>query len=157
MSPDQNIFLEQLYHENFQYLKGYAFHLINNWDKAEVAVQEAFCIAIEKIDEVMSSDAPLRWMKATVKNTVRNMKKHESYQRSLFVYLEELESLPSTSEALKWYRHLGTVQTNCRGRELPAFRTNCVEWSFVFGSGKRMGHERMGLSQARAKNNADAS
>lgn len=100
MSPEQDLFLERLYHEQFKYLTAYAYHFVDDWEKAEVVVQEAFCIAIEKIDAVMSSDAPLRWMKATVKNTARNMKKHENYQRALFLHLEELEAFPSAPDAL---------------------------------------------------------
>ncbi len=100
MSPEQDAFLDALYHENFRHLVAYAFHLTQDWGKAEVAVQEAFCIAVEKIGEVMVSDAPLRWMKATVKNVVRNMEKHESYQKALFFSLEELGLSPAAPDAL---------------------------------------------------------
>ncbi len=100
MSPEQDAFLDQLYHENFKHLVGYAFHLTGDWSKSEVVVQEAFCVAVGKIDEVMASDAPHRWMKATVKNVVRNMKKHESYQKALFLNLEELGSSPTAPDIL---------------------------------------------------------
>lgn len=100
MSPEQATFLEQLYRENFQRLRGYAYHQINDWDKAEVAVQEAFCVAVGKIGDVMSSDAPLRWMKAAVKHTVQNMRRHESYQKALFLYLDELSASPSAPDVL---------------------------------------------------------
>lgn len=97
MSPEQANFLEQLYSDRFHALQGYAFHLTHDWSKAEVAVQDAFCVAAGKIDAVMSSDAPYLWMKAAVKNTVRNMQKHESYQRTLILYLEELDKAPATT------------------------------------------------------------
>ncbi len=90
MSPEQAAFIDELYHENFHRLALYAFRLTGDWTKSEVAVQEAFCVALGKLDEVMASDVPLRWMKATVKNVARNMKKHESYQKALFLSLEEL-------------------------------------------------------------------
>ncbi len=96
----QDAFLDQLYHAHFQRLVGYAFHHIHDWGKAEEAVQEAFCIASAKVTKVMESDDPLRWMKATVKNVVRNMKKHEAYQRSLILYLEDLKSSPSAPDVL---------------------------------------------------------
>ncbi len=100
MSPEQAAFIDELYHENFRHLVAYAFHLTEDWGKSEVAVQEAFCIAVGKIGEVMASDVPLRWMKATVKNVARNMKKHESYQKALFLSLEELRRPPSAPDAL---------------------------------------------------------
>ncbi len=100
MSPEQDAFIDALYHENFQHLLAYAFHLTEDWGKAEVVVQEAFCVAVEKIRELMASDAPLRWMKATEKNVVRNMQKHESYQKALFFSLEELSLPPAAPDAL---------------------------------------------------------
>ncbi len=100
MSPEQDAFLDALYHENFQRLEAYAFYLTKDRGKSEVVVQEAFCVAVGKIDEVMASDTPLRWMKATVKNVARNMKKHESYQKSLFLSLEELRLPPAAPDAL---------------------------------------------------------
>lgn len=100
MSPEQDAFLDELYHENFQRLVAYAFHYTEDWGKAEVVVQEAFCVAVGKIGEVMASDVPLRWMKAAVKNVARNMKRHESYQKSLFFSLEELGLPPAAPDAL---------------------------------------------------------
>ncbi len=100
MSPEQDAFIDALYHENFRRLTVYAFHLTEDWGKSEVVVQEAFCVAVEKIGEVMVSDAPLRWMKATVKNVVRNMQKHESYQKALFFSLEELRLPTAAPDAL---------------------------------------------------------
>lgn len=100
MLPEQDTLLDQLYHEHFKYLVGYAFHYIHDWGKAEEVVQEAFCIASAKVTKVMESDDPLRWLKTTVKNVARNMKKHEAYQRSLILYLEELESSPSAPDML---------------------------------------------------------
>ncbi len=98
MSPEQDAFLSQLYHENFNRLLGHAFHYTADWTKAEVVVQEAFCVAIEKIEVVMASELPLRWMNATIKNLARNMARHESYQKALFLYLEDLKVAPSTSD-----------------------------------------------------------
>lgn len=99
MLPEQDTFLSQLYHENFNRLLGNAFHHTADWAKAEVVVQEAFCVATEKIDEIMTSDSPLRWMKAVIKNVARNTKKHESYQKAMFLYLEDLMVTPAIPDS----------------------------------------------------------
>ncbi len=101
MSPEQDAFLSQLYHENFNRLLGHAFHYTADWAKAEVVVQEAFCVAVVKIEAVMASEVPLRWMNATIKNLARNMARHEKYQKALFLYLEDLKASPSTSDCFR--------------------------------------------------------
>lgn len=63
-------------------------------------MQEAFCVATEKIEALMASEFPLRWMKATIKNVARNMKRHESYQKALFLYLEDLKAAPTAPDSL---------------------------------------------------------
>ncbi len=101
MSPEQDAFLSQLYHENFNRLLGHAFHYTADWAKAEVVVQEAFCVAVEKIETVMASEAPLRWMNATIKNLARNMVRHENYQKALLLYLENLNAVPTASDGFR--------------------------------------------------------
>lgn len=95
MLPEQDAFLSALYHENFKHLVGYAYRYTFSWPKAEVAVQEAFCVAVEKIDAVMSSGSPVGWMKLAVKNVARNMARRDQYQQALFLYLDDLNICPA--------------------------------------------------------------
>lgn len=100
MSPEQDAFLSTLYHENFKHLLGYAYHYTFSWAKAEVVVQEAFCVAVEKIDAVMASRSPIGWMKLAIKNVARNMARHDQYQQALFLYLDDLNVCPTAPDGL---------------------------------------------------------
>lgn len=99
MSPEQDAFLSNLYRKNLKRLIGQAYRCTGSWSKAETAVQEAFCVAVEKIDAVMSSPLPERWITATVKNVARNMNRHEHYRQALFLYLEDLDVSPAAPDS----------------------------------------------------------
>lgn len=100
MSPEQDVFLSTLYHENFRRLMGYAYRYTASWAAAEVVVQEAFCVAVKKIDVVMASPVPLAWLKTTVKNVARNLERRERCQKALFVYLDDLNVSPAAPDGL---------------------------------------------------------
>lgn len=98
MLPEQDAFLSALYHENFKHLLGYAYRYTADWAKAEVVVQDAFCVAVKKINAVMTSRSPIGWMKLAVKNVVRNTVRHDQYQQALFLYLDDLNISPAAPE-----------------------------------------------------------
>lgn len=89
MRPEQDDFLEQLFREHFNELELYAYRYLKTKDDAQIAVQDAFHIACDKIDDVMSSPNPIGWMKLTIKNIARNMVKAKNRQTKLFISLEE--------------------------------------------------------------------
>lgn len=90
MMPEQESFLEKLYHEHFQELAVYANYYLRDWEEAHIAAQETFRIALEKIEALEASPNPVGWLKNTVKNVCRNMMKKEARRARREVPLESL-------------------------------------------------------------------
>lgn len=59
--------IEQLYRKMYPSLFIYAKSVLNNSSLAEEAVQEAFCIACEKSDELLGCENPEGWIVNTLK------------------------------------------------------------------------------------------
>ena len=69
---------------NYQNLLQIAFFYLQNRSLAEEAVQEAFRIAVEKIDDLLSSPNPSGWLALTTRNAAKNLLRQEqAYQRLL--------------------------------------------------------------------------
>lgn len=90
MLPEQDEFLERLFRTYFNELEIYAYALLKNRSDAEAAVQEAFHIACIKADNIMSSPNPVGWMKKTVKNISKNMRKRKLRESSLVMHFEDM-------------------------------------------------------------------
>ena len=95
MHQEQDVFLEALYQEHFQELELYAYAMVRDRGHAQSAVQEAFHIACQKIDDVMTSPNPMGWMKLAVKNVCRNMNKRRSQEMKLVLSVEDLYVEPA--------------------------------------------------------------
>lgn len=74
MTAEQNNMIEQLYLELFDKLKVYARSILESDGLAEEAIQEAFRIACQKPEQLLSSPNPQGWVFNTLKNTVRNIR-----------------------------------------------------------------------------------
>ena len=90
MMENQDKFLEELYHRYFRSLVIHAYCYLGNWEDSHVAAQDAFRIACEKIDALMSSENAVGWMKNTVKNLCYRMMRERNRQMLLFSSLDEL-------------------------------------------------------------------
>ena len=88
MRPDQDVFLETLFREHFYEFEIYAYALLLDRGDAQVAVQDAFHVACLKIDDVMNSPNPTGWMKVTIKNIARNMKKRKTRELQLIISMD---------------------------------------------------------------------
>lgn len=70
--PEQEIFFNRLYQDNFQKLKRYAGTLLDDPSQAEEVAQDAFHTGIIEIEMLMAHEAPEKWLIVTVKNKARN-------------------------------------------------------------------------------------
>lgn len=78
MSPEQETFLFELFKAHAEALVRYAASFLNDTDRAEEVVQEAFRVAVIHIDELMDHEAPEYWLKRTVKIKHSRTRKHDS-------------------------------------------------------------------------------
>ena len=84
MKDEQLQKIKVLYQELYQNLLQIAFFYLQNRSLAEEAVQEAFRIAVEKIDDLLSSPNPSGWLALTTRNSAKNLLRQEqAYQRLL--------------------------------------------------------------------------
>lgn len=84
MKDEQLQKIKVLYQELYQSLLQIAFFYLQNRSLAEEAVQEAFRIAVEKIDDLLSSPNPSGWLALTTRNSAKNLLRQEqAYQRLL--------------------------------------------------------------------------
>lgn len=101
MRQDQDALLEKLFREHFTELEAYAYALLKDRDQAQVAVQDAFHTACEKIDALMHSSNQIGWMKSTVKNVARNMIRRKNRELQLVIPLAELQTEPHVEDLSK--------------------------------------------------------
>lgn len=78
--------LETLYKDNYRKLYLYSRAVLRNPELGEEAVQDTFCIACDKIDQVINSGNPPGWLMNTLKNVIRNM---EHSRSSIYSYLRQ--------------------------------------------------------------------
>lgn len=89
MNPEQAVFFDRFYGEWFPKLCRYALSAVKNPHVAEEIVQDAFLVAMLKIDSLMEAEAPERWMKKTVKNKILHYFREQKRDRERLVSLEE--------------------------------------------------------------------
>lgn len=76
--------IEKLYKEMYPALYAYALRVLKNPALAEEAIQDAFCIACEKRDRVLSNPRPQGWIMTTLKYVMQNMlRTQQKLQRML--------------------------------------------------------------------------
>lgn len=90
MNPEDNQFLADFYHENHSKLFIHACAILRHRDLAEIATQEAYRIACQKIDKLQGSENPIGWMKKTVEHVCWHILREQRRNQTLFLSLEEL-------------------------------------------------------------------
>ncbi|WP_191396668.1 RNA polymerase sigma factor [Flavonifractor sp. An306] len=85
MRPDQDVFFTMLYRNYFNQIKLYVLSYVSDINRAEEIAQDTFHTAMDKIDDLMKADEPIRWLKRTAKNKVSN--EQRTRQRYLKRYL----------------------------------------------------------------------
>ena len=92
--------VEQMYKEMYPALYVYALRILEDAALAEEAIQEAFCIACAKREQVLASANPQGWIMCTLKHVMRNMILSRSRLRALLQALEERAGPPAGTEEL---------------------------------------------------------
>lgn len=83
MTKEQDDLLAQLFLEMYYKLLDHALRAKLTLPQAEEAVQDTFCIACDKIDELLESPNPKGWLVITLKYVAQNRKKAEANARAL--------------------------------------------------------------------------
>lgn len=65
--------IEKLYKEMYPALYAYALRILKNPALAEEAIQDTFCIACAKQEQVLSNPKPQGWIMTTLKYVMQNM------------------------------------------------------------------------------------
>lgn len=78
--------LEQIYREMYPTLYAYALRILKNHALAEEAIQDTFCIACAKREQVLSNPKPHGWIMLTLKHVMQNMlRTQRKLQKLLFL------------------------------------------------------------------------
>ena len=99
MSIEKERLFTEYYSQYFDKLKIYAYSSLGNWDRAEEAVQDTFHIAWIKIDNFLSSENPMGWLINTLKYTIKNIRRTDNYQLKLFISLNEVKEISSSTDS----------------------------------------------------------
>ena len=91
MDLKQEQFIEQLYHTYFHELEIHAYRFTGDWDMVKPIVQDAFCIACRKVDDLMHSPNPVGWLKNTVKYVSKNALRQKQRANALLASWDELQ------------------------------------------------------------------
>lgn len=84
-SNPQNEWIGQLYKEMFDSLCVYAKNALSDPAIAEEVVQNVFCIACAKHDELLQSENPKGWLMKTLKNVIQNTKRQRAKMKKLVI------------------------------------------------------------------------
>lgn len=78
--------LEEMYREMYPTLYAYALRILKDHALAEEAIQDTFCIACAKREQVLSNPKPRGWIMLTLKHVMQNMlRTQRKVQRLLFL------------------------------------------------------------------------
>lgn len=88
--------LEQIYREMYPTLYAYALRILKDHALAEEAIQDTFCIACAKREQVLSTPKPQGWIMLTLKHVMQNMlRSQRKLQKLLFLTASEELSVDS--------------------------------------------------------------
>lgn len=95
---EQNAFFSRLYHENYTKLLNFAYNATMRRDimAAEDIVQNTFCEALKKVDELMEHPNPEGWLWETARNLLRARARKASLRE---LGLEDCKAEPSFEES----------------------------------------------------------
>jgi RNA polymerase sigma factor (sigma-70 family) len=102
MTPEQDEFIESLFHEHFNQLKIYAISYLKNSSRADEIVQDTFHEAVTHIEVLMAHENPKLWLKRTAKNKIRNSERvrNRYLRRYISLDAEQIEvTAPQTVES----------------------------------------------------------
>lgn len=85
--------MEALYKKMYPALYAYALRVLQNPTLAEEAIQDAFCVACAKWDQVLSNPKPQGWIMMTLKHVMQNMLRAQQKLRRM-LSLSDGEELP---------------------------------------------------------------
>lgn len=85
--------IEQLYREMQSLLFTYAKGVLNNRSTAEDAVQETFCIACNKAEDLLQSENPKGWLLEALKHVLQNKKKSYAATKDIVKSIAEDDEL----------------------------------------------------------------
>lgn len=88
--------IEKLYIEMYDRLMVYARSSLRNESLAEEAVQDTFRIACQKPEELCDSPNPQGWLVQTLRNTIRNTKRHLALAQQLMDHYLAHQYKPSS-------------------------------------------------------------
>lgn len=91
MDRKQEQFFDALYEQWFSKLCAYANVRINHLPIAEEVVQDTFLVALLKIDTLMKTENPERWLKKTVQNKILHYFRDRSKKLDRIIPLEDVE------------------------------------------------------------------
>lgn len=101
VKEEQSKIIETMYRDHFHAVEVHAYRFLGNWDETQVAAQETFCIALEKMDEFLASPNRIGWLKNTVKYVSSNMRRDRQRAMQTFVSMGDLTEadVPYTVDA----------------------------------------------------------
>lgn len=100
-SPDKLI--EELYQKMYDALYIYAKSVLHEETLAEEAVQDTFCIACARRNQIFSSSNPKGWLINTLKNVMKNMvRKQVRLNQTILQLLAASKEINDISTPIDW-------------------------------------------------------
>lgn len=90
--------MEKYYREEYKDMLLFAGRMLNSVELAEVAVQETFVIALEKLSSLKASTKPVGWLYNTLKNVIRHMRRDQQAQLLRMVSMDDVLELPASNK-----------------------------------------------------------
>lgn len=90
--------VERLYKEMYPVLYAYAKRILDNSGLAEEAIQDTFCIACAKREQLLSSAEPRGWIMCTLKYVLRNIQRTQRKLKNLLSQAQGLEDFRCAGE-----------------------------------------------------------
>lgn len=78
-TPEQNKFIDELFRAEYENLFRFAYNTLVDENLADVAIQDAFLIALRKPDALCASPKPVGWIYNTMKNVIKHIERDRDY------------------------------------------------------------------------------
>lgn len=93
LTPAQAAILEKYFYQEYKSMYYFALSVLRDESKAEVAVQDTFITASEKISDLVSSPNPVGWLYNVLKYKMLELRRSEQKENSRAVPLDDVQEL----------------------------------------------------------------
>ena len=151
IEKDNLMILEQYYREEFEDMVTFASHILASRTLAEVAVQDTFLIALNKIEKLTESPNPVGWLYITLKNVIKHIQRDRQKQVLRVVSLDEVKEISKDDTNIDLWMFMDSCKDSDAKLLFEFYVENCSLKELAEENGITVGACKMRIKRAKAR------